>query len=1179
MQDKYKKNRVVYHKLVRDKIPEIIKKDGKKPFTSKIKGEEFNQALGRKILEEAGELFAEWTGGNAKGILKESADMLEITLAALKHHGFTFEDLAAARSSRAKERGGFEKKVLLESTGSTPEPEINFYETPTILFSPSRENRLIDLINSELSRSDAAWIASAFYSPGITNLLVSSFEKFIQGGGSLNILLSTFGNIVRPEYFTHLKQFVQGINLKVFHPPGLPFEQNPPNFHVKTYLFRHRCGTGAMLIGSSNFSQAGFTKNIEWNYFTQGEINLPFDGSSPFVVAMSEFKRIWSEEAVEVTEEFIEGYQRRWTPMPTFKASGMWEFSDNEKTEIFEERKTWGTPDIEPNDAQVEALDNLALMRRQGLGKAAIVAATGVGKTYLAAFDFKAFNGKRLLYIAHRENILSQAVDSYRTILEDSTFGEILGRGRSLMNKDASVFAMIQTLSKKHHMKNFRTDAFDYIVMDEFHHSEAATYRRVLDYFKPAFFLGLTATPERMDGRDVLKYCDYNIGYEVRILEAVDREWLVPFQYFAIYDETDYSQIRWRGTRYDEAELDKALINDTRSTIIARNLRKFLPAHGKIKALAFCSSIAHAKYTAHRLTNDHGIEAVDLTGLASDNERQKAIDRLRNENDRLQVICSVDIFNEGVDIPEVTHVLFIRPTQSFTVFLQQLGRGLRKTPGKEFLVAVDFVGNFRKAHVAPLALCGYTSMQEYAEDYLVLKHNRPWKQLPIGCYLSKDLKVQRIWDEEIRKVIREQLSPEDRLKGLYHEIKEDLDGQIPSLIDFFASGYDVDPYVFIKQFGNWLRAKKYCGNDLTRFENGLLENPGEAFLEHIERELNPVKSYKMTVLKTLLELPGTEWDVSDIAQGFLDYYLKHNDKMFDYDDLYKSATPQSFLLSKVIAKIKRMPLHFLSNTKEDYFILEKEDGRFRLKPEVHQYWKDDNYKVLVADRVNFALARYFKNRAQRQTVYFDPEILESGFPLKSRFAKTLLDKKQLRPSELKQIKMVLAGDRLDAHVKRSDNGKDYELIYEPGSGISERLSGCFLSIPKKGDKALHLHIENGGLHIEAIGTVTDLRGIVINIKYAAGKDTGYTAKFRRLFAGDRQGTIWEMEFNKSGYNGSMDIEIREGDNFLAWTGRRYKDKSRFPTRVKAAATALYTEGFRGEYHIESKGKKVVINKI
>jgi len=772
MQDKYKSNRVVYRKLVRDKIPEIIKKDGKKPFTSKIKGEAFNQALGRKILEEAGELFAEWTSGNAKGILKESADMLEITLAALKNHGFTFEDLVAARSRRARERGGFEKKVLLESTGSAPEPEISFFETPTILFSPSRENRLIDLINSELSRSDAAWIASAFYSPGITNLLISPFEKFIKSGGSLNILLSTFGNIVRPEYFTHLKQYVQGVNLKVFHPPGLPFEQNPPNFHVKTYLFRHRCGTGAMLIGSSNFSEAGFTKNIEWNYFSQGEINLPFDGASPFAAALNEFNRIWREEAVDVTEEFIEGYQRRWTPMPIFKPSRIWETPNEDKTEIFEEQETWGTPGIEPNDVQVEALDNLSSMRGQGLSKAAIVAATGVGKTYLAAFDFKALNGKRLLYIAHRENILSQAVDSYRTILGNEAFGEILGRGRSPMNKDASVFAMIQTLSKKHHMKNFRTDAFDYIVMDEFHHSEAATYRRVLDYFKPAFFLGLTATPERMDGRDVLKYCDYNVGYEVRILEAVDRGWLVPFQYFAIYDETDYSQIRWRGTRYDEAELDKVLINDTRTEIVARNLRKFLPAHGKVKALAFCSSIAHAKFTAHRLTKYHDIEAVDLTGLASDNERQKAINRLQDESDRLQVICSVDIFNEGVDIPEVTHVLFIRPTQSFTVFLQQLGRGLRKTPGKEFLVAIDFVGNFRKAHVAPLALCGYTSMQEYAEDYLVSKQAMPWKQLPDGCHLSKDLKVQRIWDEEIRKVIREQLSPEDRLKGLYSEIKE-----------------------------------------------------------------------------------------------------------------------------------------------------------------------------------------------------------------------------------------------------------------------------------------------------------------------------------------------------------------------------------------------------------------------
>ena len=233
------------------------------------------------------------------------------------------------------------------------------------------------------------------------------------------------------------------------------------------------------------------------------------------------------------------------------------------------------------------------------------------------------------------------------------------------------------------------------------------------------------------------------------------------------------------------------------------------------------------------MTQDHGIESVSLVGLSTEAERQTAINRLRSEDGQLKVICSVDIFNEGIDIPEVTHVLFLRPTQSFTIFLQQLGRGLRKEPGKDFLVAIDFVGNFRKAHVAPLALSGYTSMEAFKEDYLTLRQVRPWQQLPQRCYLSTDLEVQKIWGEEIRKIIKDKLSKEERLKELYLEIKSDLGDRTPSLMDFFASGYDVDPYVFIKQFGNWIRTKQYCEESLPSYEKRLLDTPGEAFLQHL----------------------------------------------------------------------------------------------------------------------------------------------------------------------------------------------------------------------------------------------------------------------------------------------------------------------------------------------------------
>jgi superfamily II DNA or RNA helicase/HKD family nuclease len=574
------------------------------------------------------------------------------------------------------------------------EDKQEFQDAPRLFISPDQERSLLGLIKNELARSDAAWFASAFYSPGVTNLLIADFERFVKKGGTLRVLLSTMGNITKPEYFAHMQTFLPGTGLRVFHPPGIAFDEDPPNFHVKAYLFRHRDGAGAMLIGSSNFSEAGFLKNIEWNYFSPGEASRPYENDAPFAVALRAFENYWCDQAVDVTEDFLTAYRRRWqrrqaTPGGTPVTEG-----------VFDERRPYagfGQVKILPNVPQREALKSLSRLRGEGVGKLAVVAATGIGKTYLAAFDFRQSGFGKILFIAHRENILRRAKESFGRIMGDPDFGTILGAGNEHRPEDAAVFAMIQTLSRENHLRDFAPDVFDYIVVDEFHHGMAESYRKVLDHFRPRFFLGLTATPERMDGRDVLALCDYNIAYEVRMMEAVDRGWLSPFQYFAVYDETDYDRITWRGTQYDKEELDRALSRDTRTAILAHNLKKFLPASGKIKALAFCNTIAHARYTAEHLQRDQGIAAVSLTGESEEAERAEVIRRLRDENDPLEVVCTVDIFNEGIDIPELTHVLFLRPTQSFTVFLQQLGRGLRRAPGKNFLVAIDFVGNFRQA--------------------------------------------------------------------------------------------------------------------------------------------------------------------------------------------------------------------------------------------------------------------------------------------------------------------------------------------------------------------------------------------------------------------------------------------------------------------------------------------------
>lgn len=950
----------VYRKLVRDKIPEIIRREGKTPFISELNIAQFNDALGLKVLEEAHEFFHCWKAERTQELLKEAADLLEVMQAAVKIRGLQWDDVLREREKRCAERGAFFKRLFLHWVGEDSPVYEDFEDVPCVIIGPGESDRLVRLIKSEMARSDVAWIASAFFSPGIINVLLRDLTTFLEQGHDLRIIVSTMANMVRPEHLSHLKTVIPEIPLRVYHPPEIPYDEDPPNFHVKIYLFRRHDGTGSLLIGSSNFTQAGFFSNIEWNYFSPSEVNLPFDECSPLRKAMDAFEIYWVKYSVDISEEFLEAYRKRfqecqYQPLPK-------EIDPQAPIETarIEQKgyKVICSERVRPNEAQREALERLASLRRHGVRKAAVIAATGVGKTYLAAMDFKQSGSKKLLFIAHRENILNAALNSFRKTLEDPSFGALLGGGNHNHDSNGSIFAMIQTISREEHLYRFPPNAFDYIVVDEFHHAQASSYRRVLNYFQPVFLLGLTATPERMDGRDVLALCNGTVAYELRLLEAVDRGLLTPFQYFGIYDPVDYEQIPWRGTHYDLEELTAALKNDTRTAIVARNLRRYLPSFGKVKALAFCSSVAHAHYTAYTLRKEHGIEALALTGETTEDQRADAIRRLRNEADPLQVLCAVDIFNEGIDIPELTHVLFLRPTQSFTVFLQQLGRGLRRTKDKEFLVVIDFVGNFRRAHVAPLALSGFASEQEFLEVHKNSGGTKP--SLPKGCFLDVDTPVRRIWDQEIRRIIQGRMSESERLKLAYLEIKDDLEGRSPSLVDCIANSRGIDPQRFVLHFNGWLRAKLYCEESLSEFEQSLLDTPGEAFLLHLEKELSPTKSYKMVVLKTLLHLKGTEWKVEEIARGFLQYYLDNPDKMPDYEELAKHPDPPAFPLKNVISKLKTMPLHFLSNTEKDYFILDKKAGIFKIKQEIIPYWTNEAFREMVSDRVEYALNRYFQ---------------------------------------------------------------------------------------------------------------------------------------------------------------------------------------------------------------------------
>jgi len=456
----------------------------------------------------------------------------------------------------------------------------------------------------------------------------------------------------------------------------------------------------------------------------------------------------------------------------------------------------------------------------------------------------------------------------------------------------------------------------------------------------------------------------------------------------------------------------------------------------------------------------------------------------------------------------------------------------------------------------------------------------PVYTLPRGCFLDPDLQVRRVWDKEIRSILKGKIPMEDRLKALYSDIRSDLGNVSPSLSDFLGNAYHVDPYVFIRHFKNWLRTKLVCEGSLDEKELQLLDTPAEAFLTHLESGLSPVKSYKMVVLTCLLNMDGTTWDIDTIASAFHRFFLEYPEKCFDYDDLAGSPDPENFPLNRVKSKLLQMPLNYLSNTDEDWFLLDRNKGTFSLKPEIIPFWNAAFFRGLVADRVQFALVRYFSRRAQVAEVLYSKDIFESGFPVDRDFALNFYAEQPLKPGESRKIKLKINGEKHDILFRRPGSDRIYRIVYEAENEVVPAFRRYLGEGMKTGDRAFSLRTSaNNELLVERPQQEADLRGIVVEIPYAKSADSGYTSKFRQLLSRDPQNNKWTLEFDRNGYTGTMELEISKRGTFSAWTGRRYDDPSRFPARIKAAATALFAEGFRGAFRVDAKAREVRITSM
>jgi superfamily II DNA or RNA helicase len=657
---------------------------------------------------------------------------------------------------------------------------------------------------------------------------LSRIEPFLQDvldrGGQIRFLTGDYLYCTEPPALLRL------LDLAPLNPDGpgtivcRVFEANGDvGFHPKAYLLHGL----AAYVGSSNLSRRALEEGVEWN--------LRVEAPAAIAALTAEFEKLFTHPRTTVlTPEWIKGYAtRRHTAAPR----------------VLEDVPTEAPlPPPEPHAIQVEALVALAQTRTNGNCAGLVVLATGLGKTWLSAFDSRDF--KRILFVAHREEILRQAKATFRRIRPDAVLGDYTGETRDL---DADVvLASVQTLGKKAHLERFAVDAFDYIVVDEFHHAAASTYRRLIDYFEPRFLLGLTATPDRTDGADILTLCGENLVYQCDIVEGIRRVLLSPFHYFGVADSVDFENIPWRNGRFDAEVLEQAVATHAR----AQNAFEQWHRHAPRRTLAFCVSQRHADFM-RRFFAERGVRVAAVHAGDTSDPRAESLERLAEGT--LQVVFAVDMFNEGVDVPAIDAVLLLRPTESRILWLQQIGRGLRRAEGKSNLTIIDYIGNHRTFLKSPMLLLPGAG-ERPAEIAMALdRYERGELDLPPGCEVTYELEAVTI----LRALLRVPKGVE--LMRIWYVDFKARNGRRPAAVEAWHAGYD--PGSLRASYGSWLGFVRAEG-DLTAPEREAFQAEQE-FFESVD--ITPMtRSYKMLLLLGMLaseRFPG-EIGIDELTRAF-----------------------------------------------------------------------------------------------------------------------------------------------------------------------------------------------------------------------------------------------------------------------------------------------------------------------
>ena len=757
-------------------------------------------------------------------------------------------------------------------------------------------------------------------------LLLQDLKEVLNRGVKIRILTGNYLKITQPQALYLLKSELKDkVDLRFYNNPN-------KSFHPKAYMF-HNPIDSEIYIGSSNISRGALTSSIEWNYRF-----LKSAAPNDFKVFYDTFEDLFNNHSLIITDEVLKDYSKQWTRPNIYKDIEKEESKEDNVINIFE-----------PRGAQIEALYSLEKSREEGFDKGLVVAATGIGKTYLSAFDSAKYN--KILFVAHREEIIKQAAQSFKNVRNSDDIGFFYSNQKD--TKNSFIFALVQTLGKEQYLNEeyFSKDYFDYIIVDEFHHAVSSNYKKIIDYFTPKFLLGLTATPERLDSKDVFALCDYNMVYEVRLKDAINKGWLVPFRYYGIYDETvNYEHIDYKNGKYDDKQLEEALMLNKRGEVI---LNHYLKYNSK-RAIGFCASRHHAEYMA-KIFNENNIpSAAVYSGEKGEYSEERNIALSKLTSGELKVIFSVDMFNEGLDVPAIDMVMFLRPTQSPTIFLQQLGRGLRKFKDKKYLNVLDFIGNYKKANLVPFLLSG----KEYSASECK-KNKQGDYEFPEECIVDFDFRIIDIFKKQAER----EMKVKDKVKEQFEVVSQML-GYRPSRVELFTY-IDDEVYQNIRSkamnpFSNYLEYIKE-NDKLTHDEEILYNSRGREFINMIETT-SMSKTYKMPVLLAFYNYGDIKMEISedDIYKSFYNFYRKGSNKV----DMLKDKGTREFETwdkKKYVSLANNNPIKFLLKTHGEFF-KEKEQCLIALQDDLKDIISNEAFKKHMKDSIDFRVESYYKNR-------------------------------------------------------------------------------------------------------------------------------------------------------------------------------------------------------------------------